>query len=195
MSHHLYQTECIVLGSRNIGESNRLFFLLTKDLGLVAGSAQGIRELKSKLRYSLQNFRYIKVELVRGKEMWRITNATHLCNFHTLLCDKGKTALVARISVLVQRLVHGETRDHALFDVLYEFLRFLEKEELGKEDLHTLEILTDLKVLHLLGYGSEREIFRPFYLLPPSKDLLNHMAPVKKMALSEINRALKESHL
>ncbi|MEK7152128.1 MAG: DNA repair protein RecO [Patescibacteria group bacterium] len=195
MSHHLYQTECIVLGSRNIGESNRLFFLLTKDLGLVVGSAQGIRELKGKLRYSLQDFRYIRVELVRGKEMWRITNAAHLSDFHTLLGDKEKTALVARVSLLIQRLIHGEARDLTLFNVLYEFLKFLEKEELGTEELHSVEVLVNLKVLHLLGYGSEREIFRPFYLLPPSKDLLSHMAPVKKMALSEINRALQESHL
>jgi len=195
VSHHLYQTECIVLGSRNIGESNRLFFLLTKDLGLVVGSAQGIRELKSKLRYSLQNFRYVRVELVRGKEMWRITNAAHLSDFHTLLGDKEKTALVARVCLLIQRLVHGEARDILLFEVLHEFLRFLEREELGKEDLRILEMLVNLKVLHLLGYGSEHETFRPFYLLPPSTDLLNHMVPVKKMVLSEINRALKESHL
>ena len=195
MAHHIYQTECIILGSRNIGESNRFFFLLTKDLGLILASAQGVRELKSKLRYRLQDLRHVVVELVRGKEIWRITNVEHPRDFQELFRDNEKTALVRRISALMRRLVQGEAKDPALFHVLSQLFRFLEEQDLSTEDLHTLEVLVNLKVLHLLGYGSEHEVFRPFYMMPPSKDLLLHMEPVKKRALSEINRALKESHL
>jgi len=182
------------LGSRNIGESNRLFFLLTKDLGLVAATAQGVRELRSKLRYSLQDLKHVRLDLVRGKEMWRITNAECLRG-HSFLRDKEKEALVARIALLMRRLIHGESKEPALFAIIHELMRFLEKEELGREDMHALEILTNLKVLSILGYGSEREMFRPFYLLPPSKDVLNRLLSVRREAVLEVNTALKESHL
>jgi len=195
MSHHIYQTDAVLLGSRNVGDSNKLFFLFTKELGFVPAVAQGIRHLKSKLRFSLQDYGYARVDLVRGKDIWRITNAEHVNGYQELFHNRMHIAFVARIFSLLQRLLHGEERNQELFDCLAQTLSFLEKEELSQEEILLLEIATNLKILHFLGYGSEREAYRAIVAMPPSKAVLAQVAEVKKQALADINRALKETHL
>ena len=74
MSHTLYSTECIVLGSVDSGEANRYISLFTREWVLCA-VARSVREEKSKLRYCLQSFSFTDATLVRGREVWRITGA------------------------------------------------------------------------------------------------------------------------
>lgn len=195
MFHHIYQTEAIVLGSRASGESNRLFFLLTNELGFIVAAAQGIRELKSKLRFSLQDFGFVRVAMVRGKEMWRVTNAEPVNGHHALLADGGKIFLVARVFSLLRRLLHGEERNEELFGAVRGVLYFLEREMLSDEELLALEIIMNLKILHHLGYGTDKEIYRTVIAMPPSKSVLAQVAKIKTQALVDINKALKESHL
>ena len=72
--HHIYHTEGIVLESRNFGEAGKYFSIFTRDLGLVTASAQGIRKMSSKLRFVLQDFSYVKIDLVSGRNIFRVTN-------------------------------------------------------------------------------------------------------------------------
>ena len=75
MLHHIYHTEGFVLSGQSVGEANKYFRIFTKDFGMVGAMAQGIRLLQSKLRYSLQDYSYSKISLVRGKQVWRIVGA------------------------------------------------------------------------------------------------------------------------
>ena len=72
--HHIYHTEGIILGSRNFGETGKYYSIFTRDLGMISASAQGVRKMSSKLRFVLQDFAYLKIDLVKGKDFWRITN-------------------------------------------------------------------------------------------------------------------------
>jgi DNA repair protein RecO (recombination protein O) len=74
--HHIHHTEAIILGSKNYGEAGRYYFLFTKDMGLVYASAIGVRKMSSKLRFILQDLSYIKVDLIEGKDFWKITSAS-----------------------------------------------------------------------------------------------------------------------
>ena len=74
--HHIYHTEGIILGSRNYGEAGKYYSIFTRDLGMVYASAQGVRRMSSKLRFVLQDFAYLKIDLVQGKDFWRVTNAS-----------------------------------------------------------------------------------------------------------------------
>ena len=74
--HHLHHTEAYVLGSSPKGEDSKLLRLYTRELGLVYAHAQGVRKLSSKLRFTLQDFSLATVDLVRGREIWRVTTAT-----------------------------------------------------------------------------------------------------------------------
>lgn len=78
--YHIYHTRGVILGSVPIGESNRFYKIFTEEMGLVHATAQAVREAKSKLRYSLQDFSWASFDLVKGREVWRITSAQGIEN-------------------------------------------------------------------------------------------------------------------
>lgn len=193
--HHIYHTEGIILSSINIGESNRFLFVLTKDLGLVGVTAQGVRELKSKLRYSLQTLSHAYLDLVRGKEVWRVTSAGELHSFSSLALHGEKRALYVRLSSLLRRLMPGEGKHEMLFHDFISGLRFLEHEITDIAEFKAFEALMVLRILRDLGYGGD-DAFSDFLRVGQwDRGLLAEFSPLRDEALRHINRALKESHL
>jgi len=75
VSYHIYTTRGIVLSERPVREADRIYTIITRDLGLVQATALGVRKEASKLRGALEPFVLSKISLVRGKEHWRITSA------------------------------------------------------------------------------------------------------------------------
>ncbi|MFA6551894.1 MAG: DNA repair protein RecO [Candidatus Paceibacterota bacterium] len=197
MSYHIYQTEGFILESRPLGEANKSFLVFTKDLGMVRVSAQGVRLQKSKLRYGLQDFCHSKISLVRGKEVWRITNVSLIDNLHSIFKNDGeKMAVVARIFSLLVRLLHGEEENAGLFNVLSGFMEFFKNQNLTNENKRNAEAIAVLRILNCLGYlgdGGEISEFTksPYF----DAELLSKMSAVRRLAFEEINKSLKESHL
>ena len=91
--HHIYHTKGIILESRNFGEAGKYYSIFTRDLGLVHARAQGVRKMSSKLRFVLQNFAYLKMDLVAGRDIFRVTNAskTNMLEKITKQPEKKKT--------------------------------------------------------------------------------------------------------
>ena len=109
-----YHTEGLVLGSINIGEANKYVMLFTKEMGLLYASAQGLREVQSKLRYSLQDLSRSKIELVSGRGGWRVVSAEELVGYAALFREhKNMDSFGAgvRICRLLKRLLKGEERN------------------------------------------------------------------------------------
>jgi DNA repair protein RecO (recombination protein O) len=131
MSHTIYTTEGFILKSLNFGEANKYFFIFTKDFGLIKAAAQGVRLLKSKLRYSLADLSFGQVSIVRGKEIWRITSAEK----KLILTEGNKVLLLSRLFSLLLRLLHGEEKNSSLFDYLKEGFFFLEQNKISEENL------------------------------------------------------------
>ena len=196
MSYHIYQTEGLVLGGFNMGESNRHLYIFTKDLGLISASVQGVRELKSKLRYSLQDFTYANFDIVRGKQVWRVTNAGAICTLKFLTNDREKQIIFANIISLIKRLFTGEAQQEILFDDIVSGFLFLKNKEFSKVQLQYFEIIMVLKILNHLGYWGEQKEFDVFLQKRPwNKEFLDEIALLKSKALHDINNALKETHL
>ncbi|MBI5817331.1 MAG: DNA repair protein RecO [Candidatus Yonathbacteria bacterium] len=196
MSHTVYHTEGIVLSSINVGESNRFLFILTKDLGLLGVVPQGVRELKSKLRYSMSTLSHTYIDLVRGKEVWRATNTQSLRSFSSLVNDKEKIALYARLSSFLRRLMPGESAHERLFEEFLSGIGFLEQEKMNTEELRSFEALMVLRILNQLGYWGEMKKFEEFLDTTTwSRKELLRFSHVRIEANKYINQALKESHL
>ena len=197
MSHILYSTECIVLGSADYGEANRYISLFTKEIGLVKAVAKSVREEKSKLRYSLQNFSFINTTLVRGREVWRITGAEEKYNLHNdLKDDRERLLIINQILNLLQKLVHGEERNDYLFNTLADGLEFVRKNNLDKEMLKNFEHLIVLRILYSLGYIAKKNKFDELLQLTEiNEGLLKETKSKRKSIIFSINRALKEAHL
>ncbi len=154
MSYHIYQTEGVILSSNPAGESNRFYYIYTEELGLVGVWGQGVRKLESKLRFNLQDFSHICVNLVRGKNMWRLTDVEKVGDFPRLLASEEKRMLTGRLVSLMKRLLE-EGADSTLYHFFVTALEYLETQTLDKEQLRSFEVLFVLRILHHLGYGED----------------------------------------
>jgi len=195
--HHIYHTKGFVFGSSPSGEANRFFRIFTRDLGFVRASAQGVRFLKSKLRYSLHDFSYCDLSLVRGKELWRVTGAVKKENlFEALRAEPKMFAVFSRVFALLERLLSGEEKNEPLFNYLEEAVLFALAENPLKELIRNFEYILVLRILSSLGYLGSSADFGIFVESPYwSKDLLLKLDGVMPRVLGEINKSLKETQL
>jgi DNA repair protein RecO len=196
MSHHIYQTRGYILKTFASGEAGLFLRIYTRDLGLIQATAQGARYLKSKLRYSLQETSESQLSLVRGKDIWRITNARLEQNLFTQFREREHAlAAAVKILALVERLVQGEEKHDELFTMMYEAFEFLKAETLSEEETELFQSIATLKILNLLGYGADSTKLTRFIESPWSSDLVKDMKTDKLEAKREIDRALRESQL
>ncbi len=192
--HHIYHTQGLILGSRNFGESGRYYHIFTRDLGMITASAQGVRKISSKLRFILQDFAYIKIDLVQGKNIFRVTSASKTNLLENITKRPATLAVMANIARLLKRLLAGVEPNEALFIDLVQGLAILEKAETA-EDLRNIEAIMVLRIVHNLGYIGGDAVLEDFVKSPFEEGMIFEAAKNRTKILSEINKALKETHL
>lgn len=192
--HHIYHTEGIILGNKNFGEAGKCYFIFTRDLGMILATASGVRKMSSKLRFILQDFSYIKVDLVQGKNLWRVTSASKTNMLEDISKRFGTLEIFANISRLLRRLLPGEDPNEFLFADFLNGLSILEKSE-TKEELYNIEAIIVLRVLSNLGYIGGAPMLKTFIKSPLEQNLVYEVAKSRAKILREINKALKETHL
>lgn len=195
MSHHIYHTRGVILGSQPQGEANRFYKVFTDELGLVGASAQSVREGRSKLRYTLQDFSLVTMDLVRGKEVWRIVSAGTWRPLDNIKKDPLRIQILGRFYSLLSRLLQGEGRDEELFAEIIGVTEFIENNKIAPEISLSFETLVSFRVLVHLGYldpiGFEQFLESGAYSL----SLLEEFESVRPKVLPQINEALNASHL
>ncbi len=192
--HAIHTTPGFIIDSRPYGEAGKMISIFTRDFGLVSAVAQGIRLEKSKLRYFAQDYSLGIFSLVRGKELWRLTSAQD-----GPLVAEGKDSLeiLARVSLLLRRLLQGEEPHPELFDLVESLAAFLKgNAALSAEEMRALESLSVFRMLDLLGYIGDDSSLAEFAGRGQFTREILGQAAVKRAALNQhINKALKESHL
>lgn len=201
----IHTTSGFIIESRPSGEAGKLLSIFTRDLGLVFASAQGIRLEKSKLRYHSQDLSFGEFSFVRGKEFWRLTNAKNqglTLGLPGLRSDLGFSDLIARIALLLRRLLHGEEAHPELFEHLEASFLFIENNltmmprKLSEEQFQTLESIIVFRILHLLGYiGADKNLDSRLTAEPLNAILLDEVEDQRGNINRHINKALRESHL
>lgn len=194
MVHHIYHTRGIILESMPSGEANRYYKIFTENLGLVGATAQAVREGKSKLRYVLQDFSTVHVDLVRGKDVWRITSAIEEQAFD-LSENRNAQRLFLTACTFVARFLHGEGRENEVFTELYALGLFLKNNNVTSETLVKMELLVSLRLLFFLGYvdgaGYEQYLTPGHY----SPELLESIETEQVAVRALVDRAVTSSQL
>lgn len=129
-----------MLSSRPIKEADRLYTILTRDLGLVQALAIGVRKGESKLRGNIEPVSLSNISLVRGKEFWRLTSAEHIKSFKR-----------SKPLALLENLVIGESAHPELFDAVEKCLT------LGVEQGEVMVA----QILYHLGYLKKSDLNLP----------------------------------
>ncbi len=192
--HHIYHTEGIILGSRGYGETGKYYSIFTKDLGMIYACAQGVRKMSSKLRFILQDFAYLKIDLVQGKDFWRVTSASKTNILENVSKNSSTLKVFFNIASLLKRLLAGVEPNPALFSDLINGLAVLEKIE-KEADLRNVEAVMVLRILNNLGYIGGDKILENLITSPFEQELIYEASKQRRDVLKEINKALKETHL
>lgn len=143
-----YVTPAIVLSRTSIGEASALVTLLTSDFGLLRARAQGVRKSGAKLSHALRTLSELDASLLYGKEGWRLSGASLVEDHFTELPPAARLR-AGRISLLLLRLVHGETKEPELFRAFRSLLIALKDEDEEKQD--AAECLAALRIVNALG--------------------------------------------
>ena len=192
--HHIYHTEGIILGSKNFGECGKFYSIFTRDLGMIYASAQGVRKMCSKLRFVLQDFAYLKIDLVQGKDFWRVTNASKTNKLEQITKQSETSEVFCNVANLLKRLLAGVECNEALFIDLINGLSILENSK-TKEDLRNIEAIIVLRILNNLGYIGGNEMLQNLVKSPFESNLIFEVSKSRTEVLHQINKALKETHL
>lgn len=186
-----YNTEALILGSREYGESDKVFFLYTRDFGLVYARASAVRSERSKMRYALQNYSRAYVSLVRGKRGWRVGGASAL----HVAGSGGGVGVFARIARLVLRLVAGEEENAYVFATLSEAHSALTHDSDGEAGT-TIELVCVARVLYGLGYLSAEALETTLFTHTSyASEHVREAEILKEKLLPSVNRAIAETHL
>ena len=192
--HHIYHTEGLILGSRSYGEAGKYYYLFTRDLGMIYASAQGVRKMSSKLRFVLHDFAYIKVDLVQGRDFWRLTSATKTNLLGDIVGKRENLAIFANIARLLKRLLAGVEPNPELFADVLNGLFVLEKTS-DVDEMRNIEAIMVLRILNNLGYVGGSETLQSFVKSPFEDKLIFELSKHRSQVLSLINKTLKETHL
>jgi len=193
--HHIYHTHGFILGSRNKGEANKMLTIYTREMGLVRAMVQGIRLHKSKLRFTLQDFSYANIDLVRGRDIWRVTSAKNISTFPFARASRNSLLIIARVSSLLERLCDGEESNEKIFDDFMQVLYLLDDMSIESSSREALELHLVLRIMNSLGYIGDSLILSDY--LGGSIDLnkTELLLKEKRSIISHINKALNESQL
>ncbi len=194
MSYHIYHTEAIILGGRAHGEGDRILYCYTRELGLVFAHVKSVREGRSRLRYTLQTFAHVEVDLIRGKHGWKLISARPINSLETLWRHPKKRRVLSEVAALLRRLIQGEESHTVLFDDVlsgFYFLSELEEDAL----LRSSELLLVIRLLAQLGYWGEKDAHPLLLEKELSPAALAYAHTQRPELLLRVNAALHASQL
>lgn len=154
-------------------EADRIYTIMTRDLGLVRAMAIGVRKEVSKLRGNIEPFSLSSVSFVKGKDYWRLTSAE-------LIQSISSSPSFARPLALLEKLVQGEAPHSELFDAVEEAVLFYPERGRGvsrpRDEMFEIRLVS--QILFHLGYLKKTDL-----------DL------DKKDLIQAINEGMHASHL
>jgi recombinational DNA repair protein (RecF pathway) len=203
MAHHIYSTEAFILASTAGKEADRRYALLTRELGLVWAGASGVRRSGSKLRYALQEFSCVHVSLVRGREVWRITNAVAGENLYAKYRGEAHAlTAIAKLFKLITRMYPEGEKHERFFDDLSAAFDFLSAQahantsgSIGPGQAGAFEHVLAIRLLRQLGYIGEDAALKPFLTSLWSVDMLKDAHIARRAIRSAISSSLEQSQL
>lgn len=190
MAYAIYTTEALVCGSRASNTADKTYLLFTREAGMIFATARSVREERSKQRYALQDFSFIRVSLVKGKSGWRIGSVESEQNMFSSVTTREGRGGVASVVRLLRQFVHGEESHLGLFlDVKNVLQAFLTA---PPETVQHLVDLFTLRLLHKLGYIAGHSSYQSYL---DQDDWCDIEEELPQLARAATRQALQASHL
>lgn len=194
MSHAIYQTPALILKTKNMREANKLIILYTREFGLLFVSSQSIRVLSSKMRFHTSSLSLVDVDLVEGRDIWKLTGIHENISALTL-AGTSWYDLSSNIARVIMRLCKGEESNLALWEDIQSLYSYMtDYPEPSAKDRKILEIIIVVRILYHLGYWQgDDEITQTGNFFDTS--IHTYVETHRKKLISGIHDAFEESQL
>lgn len=200
MAYRIYTTDSFVIKNNPSKDADVSLLLFTEQFGLLYAAAKSARQIWSKLKPSLQTTSFSSISMVKGREIWRITNAKK----HIALYDKRLTVelriLFVRLLEHVARFCPKEVSESEVFSDLKSIASFIFLEHLTlqqPEKIYACEQWFLIRLLYNLGYIQSTEYIHDTLTEPVSHHILQYLTEdeVSKKVQKIIDHAIQQSHL
>jgi len=155
-----YKYTGIILGRRNVGETDRICTIYTLEGGKIRSLAKGVKKPHAKLAASLENITLADITIVRTRGLGKITGSIIENSFPGLKgnCDALLETFAAMS--LFDKLVDFESPDKKVFNLLRSYLETCEKcaKNKSSEKYALLRLGFTVKLLYELGYAIEANL-------------------------------------
>lgn len=148
----MIKTEAIILKTADLGETDRLLTIYTKEFGKIKVIAKGIKKLESKLRYSLEPFSWSHLILIEGKNFQIVKDAILINQFLNIRNDLDKLKIAKEIIDFVDEAIIGEEQDKNIWNL---FTKTLAQLNVGGLASNMAKDFRE-KLFRLLGYDPEQ---------------------------------------
>ncbi|MDR3559104.1 MAG: DNA repair protein RecO, partial [Candidatus Pacebacteria bacterium] len=150
-----YKYHSIVLEHTDVGETDRLYALYTKEAGRIMLAANGVRKPQAKLAGNLESITLVEVFAAKNRGRGRITGAIAADNFSGLKENLPAIQKVFATLKIFSRLVTQEEQDAGIFALLLDYLKAMDTSGEQEEKIEILTAGFIFKLLSGLGYGLE----------------------------------------
>ena len=153
----LQETEALVLRTHRLGEADKIVVMLTRDAGVVRGTARGARKLKSRYGASLEPFTHIRVSYFEKEQRELVSlGQTEIIRSHFgLLADDRAYTLLEYLGELILEFSPPHEPNEKLFRMVSATLEdFAQHPGAGPGLARYFEIWT----LRLAGFWPELKV-------------------------------------
>ncbi len=191
VAYQTYITEARIYGSRASNTSDRSYLLFTREAGMLYAAAKSVREERSKQRFALQEFSYVRATLIHGKAGWRIAGVEPLSSLYAHADTREARTYIRNIVRLLRRTIHGETPHPRMFD---DVLRALAA--LSGDAFEARELVLTLRILDVLGYIAPDHRYGALLTHNDVAESAQTLTPdMQEIVKGAIDHALTESQL
>lgn len=192
--YNIYTTRGIIIKINEIGESDKILSVFTKNFGRLEILAKSARKIESKLRPHLNLFDFTAISFITGREFFKLVDAEKIYSWPNLSKNKAKIKIISKCLFLFEKIICGEEKNKTLWNIILKAFLFLNKENLQKEELKMFYGIFIIRVLNLSGYiNNSGEIEKKITLnsefnkelLKSEADNLNRIFKIAKSGLRE----------
>lgn len=143
------KTPGLILREQNIGESDRLVTVLTREHGLLRAFVRGARGIKSRFLSATQLFSYGEFSIYQGRDSYSIDDAQSVEIFFPLRQEIERLSLAQYFAELTIELAEQEAGAAEFLRLLLNAFHLLCK---GEKPLGLIKAAVELRLLCLAGY-------------------------------------------
>lgn len=147
----LYNTSGIILRRRDVGESDRIVVVYTREFGKRSFSARGSRKTTSKIAGQIEPFSLVNLHIAQTRGLHIISQAQASNVFQTLRSSERAIATSGIVAELVDSMTPEDQPNRDVYDLLVASLTLLDS---GRDPSLVL-VAFQLGLLRHLGYRPE----------------------------------------